>query len=378
MLEKPLGHTRERIPAIGQGLTVTGGQATAAPAADSRRIRSIQVGLDLGLTYVDTAELYGGGHSEEIVGQAIAGRRDKVFLATKFRPQNATPEKLRAALEASLRRLGTDYVDLYQMHWPSLDVPWEDTFETLSELKEEGKIRFVGVSNFTSTLFAGARRSSPVELVSNQVEYNLVDRSAEVQWIPFGLKERVTTIAYSPFNSGRPCAGRPQQIQLQAIAARHGATLHQLILAWLIAQPGVVAVARAARESHVRENAQATCFRLSEAEMTEIDLATRQGVVTVPADTISVRGDPRGYGNEIEASRNDGDLDPPPESLAALIRQGYSKPVQLAPCRNIGGPRFELVSGNLLYWGYVLAGGPQVEIPAYIVSDSDSVASNPH
>jgi len=255
----------ETVPALGLG-TWGMGEAKARAADEAAALR---FGLDLGLSLIDTAEMYGEGGAERVVGEAIAGRRDEVFIVSKVYPQNATRKGLPAACERSLRRLGTDRIDLYMLHWRG-DVPLHETVEVLAALKVSGKIRHYGVSNFDladmEELWAlpGGNASA-----TNQVLYNLGRRGAEWALLPWQRRHGVPVMAYSPIEQGRLLAKRP----LAALAKRRRATPAQMALAWLLRQPDVIAIPKASRPAHITENCGALDLELTPDDLAEIDAA---------------------------------------------------------------------------------------------------------
>ena len=232
-----------------------------------REIAALQLGIDLGMTLIDTAEMYGDGAAEEIVGRAIEGQRGKVFLVSKVYPHNATRQGAIAACKRSLERLGTDYLDLYLLHWRG-SVPLAQTVAAFEALRDDGLIRAWGVSNFDrgdmEELFAiphGAR------CAANQVLYHLGSRGIEWDMLPFCRSHRIAVMAYSPIGQGKLLKQRP----LQAIARRLGVTPAQLALAWVLRQPGVVAIPKAASAEHVRENRAAAKIELDAGVLAELD-----------------------------------------------------------------------------------------------------------
>jgi len=255
----------ETVPALGQGTWCMGDDRSNRP----EEIRALRVGLDLGMTLVDTAEMYGDGASEELVGEAIAGRRDEVFLVSKVLPGNASRAGTFAACERSLRRLRTDRIDLYLLHWRG-GVPLAETLAGLEALAREGKIRYWGVSNFDlSDMEELSRLPGGGRAATNQVLFNLSRRGIEFDLLPWCRKRGVPVMAYSPVEQGRILGHRA----LEAVAARHGATPAQVALAWLLRQDGIIAIPKAAQAEHVRENAAALDLALSGAGLAELDRA---------------------------------------------------------------------------------------------------------
>lgn len=268
MKHRPFGWTREPVPVIGQGTW----NLEHAPRA--RAVRAIRAGLDAGMTLVDTAEMYGSGAVEEIVGEAIAGRRDEVFLVTKVLPSNASRRGTVAACERSLRRLGADRIDLYLLHWPGPH-PLEDTIAAFEELQQKGRIRFWGLSNFDADeLDQAIAAAGPRGVASDQVLYHLKERAAEHRVIPWCERHDVAFMAYSPFGSGDfpPPSSRGGQV-LAAIARAHGATPRQVALAFLIRRPLVFAIPMSSSADHVAENAAAAEIALGADEIARIEAA---------------------------------------------------------------------------------------------------------
>ena len=268
----PFGSTGREVPAIGQGSWYIERGDRAQAVAALRR------GLDLGLTHIDTAEMYGDGRAEEIVGEAISGRRDEVFLVSKVLPHNASRAGTRAACERSLQRLGTDRLDCYLLHWRG-SYPLEETFAAFEALREEGKIRSWGVSNFdTDDLDETLKLVGPGRVACNQVLYHLRERAIEHAVIPWCEKHGVAVTAYSPFGQDDfPEAGSTQGRVLAQIAAKHGASPRQVALAFLTRRPQVFAIPKAARAAHAEDNAGALSLRLDEADIAGIDAAFPRG-----------------------------------------------------------------------------------------------------
>ena len=248
------------IPKIGQGTWQMERDDRAAA------IRALRHGLDLGLTHIDTAEMYGSGEVESIVGEAIAGRRDEVFLATKVLPTNASRQGTVRACEQSLARLGTDHVDLYMLHWPGSH-PLEDTFAAFEQLRDQGKVRHFGVSNFDRRELDAALAITD-DIACNQVLYHPGERAIEHDVIPWCQKHGVPVVAYSPFGSGRfPAANTEGGRALNEVASRHQATARQVALAFVVRLDGVVTIPKASRTEHVTDNAGANGLALADVDV---------------------------------------------------------------------------------------------------------------
>lgn len=264
--------TRESVPAIGQGswYLERGDKAEA--------IGALRRGLDLGLRHIDTAEMYGDGRSEAIIGDAIAGRRDEVFLVSKVLPHNASRRGTRAACERSLQHLKTDRLDCYLLHWRGPH-PLEETFEAFEALRAEGKILSWGVSNFDEDdLDEALAVAGPGRMACNQVLYHLGERAIEHAVIPWCERNGVAVTAYSPFgHHDFPEPHSPGGRVLAEIAARHVATPRQVALAFLTRRPSLFAIPKAASLAHVEDNAGALRLVLTEADFTRIDAAFPRG-----------------------------------------------------------------------------------------------------
>jgi len=241
-------------------------------------IAALRAGLDAGMTHIDTAEMYGSGRVEELVAEAIAGRRDEVFLVSKVLPNNASFKGVLRACDASLRRLGTDRLDLYLLHWRSRH-PLEGTLEAFQKLISDGKIGAWGVSNFdVDDLEEALAVAGPGRITCNQVLYHLGERAIEHAVLPWCREHEVAVVAYSPLGSGRFSApGTSGGRVLAEIAAVHDTTPHQVALRFLVREPGVFAIPKASRPDHSVENAAAASLELAPAELERLARAFPRG-----------------------------------------------------------------------------------------------------
>jgi diketogulonate reductase-like aldo/keto reductase len=257
----------ETVPVLGQGTWRMGDDK----ANRETEVAALRTGIELGMTLIDTAEMYANGGAEKVVGEAIAGLRDQVFIVTKFYPQNATRRRMAAACDRSLRRLGIEQIDLYLLHWRG-DVPLKETLAGFDDLLEAKKIRFAGVSNFdVDDMEELARLKGGLErIVTNEVLYNLKRRGAEWDLLPWMRKRHRPIIAYSPVDEGVLAEGHPV---LKRVAERHDATPAQIALAWTIREDGVIAIPKAAEQKHVRENRRAADIKLTTRDLEELDAA---------------------------------------------------------------------------------------------------------
>ncbi len=250
------------VPFIGQGTWRMGeGHRPAAAEADALRL-----GLDLGMTLIDTAEMYGDGGAERVVGQAIAGRRDATFLVSKVYPQNASLRSMARSCDASLRRLGTDRLDLYLLHWRG-STPLGETAEAFERLRQAGKILRWGVSNLDVDDLV---ELGPGAAATNQVLYNPEARGIEFDLLPWCAARHLPVMAYSPVGQGGALLQHPALCQ---VAARHGVTAAQVAVAWSVRLPGIITIPKASDLAHVRDNAAAARLDLSAADLATIDAA---------------------------------------------------------------------------------------------------------
>lgn len=251
------------VPALGQGTWNMGEQETTA----AQEIKALQFGIDLGFTLIDTAEMYANGGSETIVGKAIQGRRDQVFLVSKVLPSHASNTGTVNACEASLKRMKTDYIDLYLLHWPG-SIPIDETVNAMTSLVQQGKIRQWGVSNFDLSelqkLFSFIR---PNQLATNQVLYNLSRRGIEYDLLPWQTKNHIPLMAYAPIEQGRLL----QHPALIKLAEQHYVKPSQIALAWILRHSNVIAIPKASTIEHVKDNASALSITLTEQDIAYLD-----------------------------------------------------------------------------------------------------------
>ncbi|MGE0238765.1 MAG: aldo/keto reductase [Parvibaculaceae bacterium] len=273
MQSRRFGASGRDVSVIGQGTWYI--EQADRPVA----IAALRRGLDVGLNHIDTAEMYGAGAAETIVGEAIQGRRDEVFIVSKVLPTNASKAGTRRACEASLKRLKTDRLDCYLLHWRGQH-PLAETIAAFDELERDGKILSWGVSNFDEEDLAEALTiAGKGRIACNQVLYHLGERAIEHAVIPWCAKQDVAVVAYSPFgHSGFPARNSKGGYVLADIAKAHGASLYQVALAFLTRQANVFAIPKAARLAHVEENAKASDIKLGDADVARLEEAFPLGV----------------------------------------------------------------------------------------------------
>ena len=302
---KELGKSGIKISAVGLGTWQWGSREWGWGKSYGKKevLEAFQKALEVDINFIDTAEIYGRGKSEQLIGQAIKGHRDEVIIATKIWPWNLTSGRLFRAAERSAHRLGVDVIDLYQIHWPNPIFPISNTMKALKKLVQLGKVRTVGVSNFNLARTKAAQNAlSPLELGSNQVKYNLLDRDIENDLLPYTQSSNVTVIAYSPlahslltgrytpktkptslvqaanprFSSRNLTGMNSMQKVLTSIANANNKTPSQVALNWLISKPNVVAIPGVKRPEHVVDNAGAADWRLTETEIEKLELTASE------------------------------------------------------------------------------------------------------
>ncbi len=259
------------LPKIGFGTWKIGGEMSPERARDAWSLAALRSALELGYTHFDTAEMYAGGHAEELLGQAIresAIPREALFITSKVSPSNLEYDQVLRSCEASLRRLGLDYLDLYLIHWPSASMRLEGAFRALNKLVRDGKVRYLGVSNFDLKLLKQAQSLSETPILTNQVPYSLSDRSyVRNDVLDYCQRNDIVITAYSPVDEGNLRITD----RLEAIAKAHQVTPHQIALAWVAAQPRVITIPMSANAKHQAENLAAADIGLSQAEMEQLN-----------------------------------------------------------------------------------------------------------
>jgi diketogulonate reductase-like aldo/keto reductase len=268
----------ERVPALGQGTWHMGEHG----ARRAEEIATLRLGLELGLTLIDTAEMYGEGKAEKLIGEAIAGRRDETFLVSKVYPHNASRPGAVAACERSLQRLNTDHLELYLLHWRG-SVPFAETMEAFTALQRAGKIRYYGVSNLD---FSDMQElwSAPGgrNVQTDQLLYNVLRRGIEWDLAPWLRRQRIPVMAYSPLEQGRLI----RDPKLVDFAVRHGMTAAQTALAWLLAKDDVIAIPKCSHRERLKENLAAFDHKLSVSQLAELDRLFRPPAAPQPLELL--------------------------------------------------------------------------------------------
>ena len=254
------------VPILGLGTWGMGGRENPDKARDAETVTAIRMAVELGLTHLDTAEYYGAGHAEELIGEAIEGMdRGKLFITSKVWHDHLHREDLLHSMKASLRRLGVDQVDLYLVHWPNSEVPLKETMAAMEECVKQGYTRFIGVSNFSAQLMEEAQAYlRDTRLVANQVQFSLIDQKPRMELLPACRRMGVSLVAYRPLERGA-IIQTPNPV-MDEIAEAHGKTRVQVALNWLIAQDGVFTIPKSTNPVHLMEFMGALGWRLNPEE----------------------------------------------------------------------------------------------------------------
>jgi len=270
MIRRKFGWTNVEVPVIGQGTWMIDGHS----ATESRAIRTLRFGLELGMNHIDTAEMYGDGHVEELVGEAIAGNRDKIFLVSKVLPYNASYEGTLKACKQSLKRLKTDWLDLYLLHWRG-SYPLRETMSAMEKLVAEGLVKYIGVSNFdVEDLIETEQVLQSERIACNQVLYSLRDRGIEKRLLNYCSKKKIAIVGYSPFGHGNfPSARSTEGRLLMEIGRRYNRTPKQVALNFLTRHPITFTIPKTTRPERVKENSGGIEWQLTEDEINAIDHA---------------------------------------------------------------------------------------------------------
>ncbi len=360
------------LPKVGQG---TGYDLYKNNFSKKRVSYILDKGIELGLNLIDTAENYNDGETEKIIGHVIKKRRNKAIIGTKFSPQNSTYKKVIQSCDKSLQRLKTDYIDIYQIHWPNPKVDQDETINALVYLKKSGKIREFGAGNYNIELLQGVKKTLKKEkLFSIQTEFNIFERTIEQNGVfDFCRKNNIKIIAFSPLDQGRLNAmDKYQKSLIQKISKLYKITFAQTILSWIISKKIITPIPMTLNLKHLRQNAGCASILLAKDHLKQIDDAFYIPLEYVSVDLINVPG--KGERHSLafttlnEAYENKLNLVPSPKELAdELKKNGILKPVRLVKSKSSStNHMYDLISGRVRYWAWVIAYGNNKPIPAYI------------
>ncbi len=363
---------------LGLGTTGTGTDRNATPNRDQYFVDLFQRAIDLGINCFDTAEIYGGGYAETLLGRAIGPMRESLFIVTKFNPENATPKRLRKALDGSLARLDCDYVDQYQMHWPNPFVPFEETWREMERLLGDGKIRSVGIGNCSMEELESYWRISNGGITAIEICFNVAEPDAEDNLISWCRERGVMVFAYSPLGQGKLIGASEagfSRTAMENLRVHHNCTIQGLLLAWVASICGCIPLVRTSSLLHLQENCSSVRLTLTPEERMLLVAAFRRKPSVVPIDSIMVVPiDSRGcYLTEIEALENRFDWVPSPAILAERIRLGsIQAPLRLR--RNGTGSllldTYDFQGEMKKYWALRLVYGDTAEVTAFVNEES--------
>jgi len=336
-------------------------------------VHLIREGIELGANLIDTAESYDSGRSEEIIGEAISGIRDKVIIATKFSPENHRREDVFKSIESSLKRLKTDYIDIYQLHWPNPEIDIYETLSALSSLRDQGKILKIGMNNLRFNQLKLA--SDFTDIFSIQLEYNLFDREVEKEIIPFCEEKSIRFFAYSPLDKGRISHSNLAHKNLEKIAEKYSAKPSQVALSWISRNKMVIPIPKSTNINHLRSNIESASLSLTEDEIESISQIDKIGVTYIDPSKISVinegEGNRKTYQTLEQAINNNLGYVPSPKTLSSSISESdLIKPVRVVKNKNKDKIlRYNLVEGRIRYWAWVMKFGNK-PIPCLIRNDT--------
>lgn len=364
MLHKPLGRTDLSVSGIGVGAGIgSGGSYESLPDV-------IWAAMDAGINFIDTAPSYGLGQSEEAVGRAVRGVRQEIVLATKIEPKDATSKDVARSVDESLARLGTDYIDLLQLHWTDGTPALDDVLSAMGAEVEAGRVRAIGAANVSAAVLDRIAGSNQ-HLAAAQVEYNLDDRGAERDVLSTCVANSLGLIASAPLRQGVVSSSAPCRGVLQRLASMYGKTTAQIALRWLVSHASVVAIPNTTKVSRVKENADSMGFELKQEEIQEISAACIMEPQLIPIAAIRMPETGVVFKTVSDALDNAEGAVPSPAELAKEISAGeYLKPIRVTPLDTMSAD-YQLVQGHLRYWAWVIAFDGQRSIPALVDGPRD-------
>lgn len=261
----------QKIPVLGLGTWRMGGELWSDSSEDRKYINAVRYAIKGSVTHLDTAEVYGAGHTEEIVGKSIKKfDRKKLFITTKVSPHHLSPKQIHNSCQNSLKRLQTDYIDLYLIHWPNPLASMKNAVNAFDELVSKGKIKYIGVSNFSLRQLKNAQKYTKNKIITNQVHYSLLHREPEKELLPYCQKEGIILTAYSPLEIGE--LGKEKFYALESIAKKYKKTAVQIALRWLIEKPQVIVIPKASSHEHIDELLGSLGWKLGREDLQFLDL----------------------------------------------------------------------------------------------------------
>jgi len=369
-----LNNCTKRVAQIGLGTMGVGGKFQSDDRDDEFYVKAIKNNIEQGINFIDTAEVYAAGRSEIIIGKAVKDIREKVFIASKVSPENLRYDDLIKAAKSSLIRMNTDYLDLYQVHWPNDSIPMIETMEAMKLLKKEGVIRHIGVSNFSLKELKHAQALLGDEKIEFlQIEYNLFDRGAEKDVIPYCQKNNIKLIAYSPLDQGHVVWNAELRNTLEKNAKKLNMSASQLALAFICRNPDVIAIPKALSHKNIELNASALDHELSVEQLEILSDSLKNSVNYVDYDDIKPYqndNDRNVYTTIEDAINNHLGFSPSPVELADSIKKDANiKAIRVSLNSNSKeSQRYLLNEGRIRYWAWVIAFGNSKQVPVLIRS----------
>ena len=346
-----------------QGTGGLGGFFEPDFSQDKEVVDALRFGVEIGINAIDTAENYGGGHTEELVAKAIKGIRDDVFISTKVDVKSNGRDDLIRSVDSCLKRLGTDYLDLLQTHWPTPEIAINETLASMNELVKSGKVKKIGLGNPSlEDLHEANNLDFPI--FSIQTEYNLIERSIDKDIIPFCKKNNINILSWSPLLTGKSLLSK--NTVLDKISVKHTASISQIILSWLMSKNRMYPICRSTNLKHIQENFESTLIKLSDEEISEIERINENSIIYIKPNEISVADavDRKTYKTLEEAIKNENEMVPSPIELSKEFINGkMPKPIKIVYKNN----KCLLIEGRLKYWAWILAFGYDKPVPCNVI-----------
>ena len=322
---------------------------------EKKLTNALEFAIENKINWIDTAESYFNGYSEKLIGKLLKDINKKIYILSKFSPQNAGKLKLRKAIENSLMRLNRDQIDIYQFHWPNVKIPWQETLETLMELLKEEKIGAIGVSNFSHENFETIYNICDINIQTHQLEYNLFNRTAETLLFPFHKDKKITTIGYSPFTGINNLKPESQKLKiLQNIANKYKSKIHGITLAYLLSKTNLLVAVNSTNTVNIKNNICGSKIKLEDADIDKIDNIFRDKIhfININDINLSKNNNYEVYSSIDEAINNHLKLYPSPLELSEEYKIGASlSPIKVTKINN----EFKLIGGMLRYWAWRIA-----------------------
>lgn len=350
------------------------GFSSAEYKKPSKIIEMLSSAIDLGVNFIDTGENYGEGEAEKLIGKILKKKRDQIFLSSKFSPENSSYKDIIKSAESSLKRLETDFIDLYQFHWPNPKISLEESAKALLKLKKDGKIRFIGAGNFSikelSRLqkFLGSTKLSSLQTEFNIKEHFIFDSGI----LKYCSKNNLNIISYSPLDQGRTDSfNNLQKKIISRLTKKYNKTLTQIILNWIINSGPIIPIPKTLNLKHLEENIASVNFQLLKEDLSLINKEFKSKTQFVDPNLISVslKGERGvgGYQTKDEALENRLNLIPGPKQLSENLKKDtLFKPIRLIRLKGVKNKKYSLINGRVRYWAWIIAFGNKKPIPSYI------------